>query len=167
MYRFIRYVLETTRDGLKFYPKQCSWIIQAFSDSDFAGDSETRRSVYGCFIYFCGIPIAWKRKSMRSAVLSTTEAEHIALSEVLKEIQLIIQLMSTMNMNDEVPITIYVDNVGAIWLSNNRTTSERTKDVHIRTAFVKEHQEEGMIFINFMKSEENDADIKQRTHQTL
>ena len=67
---------------------------------------------------------------MRSVVLSTTEAEYIALSEVVKETKFIIQLMSTMNMNVEVPITIYVDNVDAIWLSNNRTTSERTKYKH-------------------------------------
>ena len=42
MYRFIRYVLETKRHGLKFYPKRCSWIIQAFSDRDFAGGKEMR-----------------------------------------------------------------------------------------------------------------------------
>ena len=91
---------------------------------------------------------------MRSVVLSTTEAEYIALSEVVKEIKFIIQLMSTMNMNVETPITIHVDNVGAIWLSNNKT---RTKYVHIRTAFVKEYQEEGKILIKLKKSEENDC----------
>ena len=63
-----------------------------------------------------------------------------------------------MNVNVEVPITIYIDNVGAICLSNNRTTSERTKHVQIRTAFVKEYQKEGKILMKFMKSEENDAD---------
>ena len=99
---------------------------------------------------------------MRSVVLSTTEAEYIALLEVVKEIKFIIQLMSTMNMDVEVPITIYVDNVGAIWLSNYRTTSERTKHVHIRTPFVKEYQEEGKILIKFVKSEENDADINMK-----
>ena len=82
---------------------------------------------------------------MRSVVLSTTEAEYIALSGLVKEIKFIIQLMSTMNIHVELPITIYVDNVGAIWLSNNRTTNERTTHVHIRTAFVKEYQEEGKI----------------------
>ena len=115
MYRIIRYVLDMKEYGLKFYPKRCTWTIQAFSDSDFAGDKETRRSVYGYFIYFCGIPIAWKSKGMRSVVLSTTEAEYIALSEVVKEIKLVIQLTSTMNMNVKTPIKIYVDNVGAIW----------------------------------------------------
>ena len=77
--------------------------------------------------------------------MSITEAEYIALSEVVKEIEFIIRLMCTMNVKVEVPITIYIDNVRALWLSNSRTTSERTKHVHIRTAFVK--------------SEENDADI--------
>ena len=165
MYRIIRYVLETKRYGLEFYPKRCSWIIHAFSDSVFAGDRETRRSVYGYFTCFCGIPIAWKSKGMRSVVLSTTEAEYIALSEVVKEIKFIIQLMSTMNVNAEVPMTIYIDNVGAIWLSNNRTTSERIKHIHIRTAFVKEYKEEGKILIKFVKPEENDADIN--TKNTL
>ena len=74
LYRVIRYVLETKRYGLKFYPKRCSWFFQAFSDSDFARDKERRRSVYGYFIYFCGIPIEWKSKGMRSVVLSTMEA---------------------------------------------------------------------------------------------
>ena len=92
-------------------------------------------------------------------VLSTTEAEYNALSELVKEIKFIVQLMSTMNMNIEVTITNYVGSVGAIWLSNNRTTSERTKHVHIRTAFVKEYQEEGKILVIFVTSEENDADI--------
>ena len=106
MYRIIRYVLETNTYGLRFYPKRFSWIIQAISDSDFAGDRETRRSVYGYFIYFCRIPITWKSKGMRSVVLSTTEAEYIGLSEVVKEIKFIIQMMSTMNVKVEVPITI-------------------------------------------------------------
>ena len=64
-----------------------------------------------------------------------------------------------MNVNVELPITIYADSVIAIWLSNNRTTSERTKHIHIRRAFVKEYQEEGKILITFVKSEVNDANI--------
>ena len=54
---------------------------------------------------------------------------------------------------------MHVDNVGAIWLSNNRTTSDRTKHIAIRTSFVKEYQEDGNIIIKFVKSEENEADV--------
>ena len=88
---------------------------------------------------------------MRSVVLATTEAEYIALSEVVKGIKFIIRMLKTMNVNVETHITIYIDTVGTIWLSNNRTTRERTKHVHIRTAFVKEYQEEGKIFIKVCK----------------
>ena len=135
------------------------WALKALSDSDFASDKETRISVFGYIIYFCGIPIAWRSKGMKSVVLSTTEAEYMALSEVVKELKFIVQLLQTMNIEVELPITVHVDNVGAIWLSNNRTTSDRTKHIDIRTSFVKEYQEDGKIIIEFVKSEENEADI--------
>ena len=64
-----------------------------------------------------------------------------------------------MNIEVELPITVHVDNVGAIWLSNNRTTSDRTKHIDIRASFVKEYQEDGKIIIKFVKSEEKEADI--------
>ena len=96
---------------------------------------------------------------MKSIVLSTTEAEYMALSEVMKELKFIIQLLQTMNIEVELPITVYVDNVGAIWLSNNRTTSDKTKHIDIRTSFVEEYQEDEKINIKFVKSENNEADL--------
>ena len=59
---------------------------------------------------------------MKSVVLSTTEAEYMALSEVVKELKFIVQLLQTMNIQVELLNTVFVDNVGAIWLSINRTT---------------------------------------------
>ena len=134
------------------------WALEALSDSDFASDKETRISVFGYIIYFCGIPIAWRSKGMKSVVLSTTEAEYMAMSEVVKELIFIVKLPQKMNIEVELPITVHVDNVGAIWLSNNRTTGDRTKHIDIRTSFVKEYQEDGKI-IKFVKSEDNEADI--------
>ena len=64
-----------------------------------------------------------------------------------------------MNIEVELPITVHVDNVGVIWLSNNRTTSNRTQHIDIRTSFVKEYQDDRKIIIKFVKSEENEADI--------
>ena len=135
------------------------WALKALSDSEFASDMETRISAFGYIIYFCQIPIAWRSKGIKSVVLSTTEAEYMALSEVVKELKFRIQLLQTMNIEVELPITVHVDNVGAIWLSNNRTTSHRTKHIDIRTSFVKEYQVDGKIIIKFVKSEDNDANI--------
>ena len=48
---------------------------------------------------------------MKSVVLSTTEAEYMALSEVAKELKFIVQLLQKMNIEVELPKTVYVDNV--------------------------------------------------------
>ena len=161
MYKPIRFVLSTKDSGLRFKLMKNikKWALKALSDSDFASDKETRISIFGYIIYFCGISIGWRSKGMKSVVLSTTEVEYIALSEVVKELKFIVQLLQTMNSEVELPITVYVDNVGEIWLSNNRTTSDRTKHIDIRTSFVKEYQEDGKIIIKFVKSEVNEADI--------
>ena len=92
-------------------------------------------------------------------MLSTTEAKYMALSEVIKELRFIVPLLQTMNVEVELPITVHVDNVGAIWLSNNRTTSDRTNHIDIRTSFEKEYQEDGEIIIKSVKSEDKEADI--------
>ena len=104
---------------------------------------------------------------MKSVVLSTTEAEYMALSELVKELNFIVQLLQTMNITVELPITVHVDNDGAIWLSNNRNTGDRTKHIYIRTAFVKEYQEDGKTIIKFVKSEDNEADISTKNTSSI
>ena len=76
MYRVINFVREAKTLGLWMVPifKDGIWKLEVPSDSDFANDMNTRYSVHGYIIYFCGIAVAWKRKSMKSVVLSTTEA---------------------------------------------------------------------------------------------
>ena len=112
MYKVIRFVLSTKDYGLKFELRKGmkKWAIKALSDSDFASGKETRISVFGYIIYFCGIPIAWRSRGMKSVVLSRTEAEYMALSEVVKELRFIVQLLQTMNIEVELPITVHVDN---------------------------------------------------------
>ena len=89
---------------------------------------------------------------MKSVVLSTTEAEYMALSEVVKELKFIVQLLQTKNNTVELPITVHVDKVGAILLPNNRNTGDRTKHIDKRTSFVKEYEEDEKIIIKFVKS---------------
>ena len=139
------------------------WALKALSESDFVSDKETKISVFGYIIYFVGIPVPSRSKGIKSVVLSTTEAEYMALSEVVKELNFIVKLLPTMNIEVELPIPVHVDNVDAIWLSNNRTISDRTKHIDIRTSFVKEYQEDGRIIIKYVKSEETEADIFTKT----
>ena len=77
----IKSVLESKGKGLKMNPiayLHALWTLLAFSDTDWGADEDSRISVYGFIIYFCGIPIASKNQGMKSVVLSSTEAEYIA-----------------------------------------------------------------------------------------
>jgi ribosomal protein L24 len=136
-----------------------TWSIKGYSDSDYCADKETRRSITGFIVYLMGVPISWKSKGQRGVVLSTTEAEYVAISETVREIKFILQVMESMELTIEYPVTVHVDNVGAIFLANNRTTSERTKHVDIRHHFVREHIEDGVVKIVFVRSKHNDADL--------
>jgi hypothetical protein len=48
--------------------------LEGISDSEYGADQETRRSVYGWNLYFCGALISWKSKASSSVKLSLTEA---------------------------------------------------------------------------------------------
>ena len=160
--RTIKYVIDTKDRGLKIrplYPDNSTYTLEGITDSEYAGDRDTRISVYGYVIYFCGAPIAWKSKSGKSVTLSSTEAEYFAISEVAKELLFIKQTIESMGIQVQLPIKIKTDNVGAIYLSNNYTTSQRTKHIDVRTHFVRQHIEDGIFKIAFVKSAENDADI--------
>ena len=141
------------------------WKLEALSDSDFANDKDTRYSVYGYINYFCGVPVAWKSKSMKSVVLSTAEAEYVAVSEVVKEIKFLYQMLRSMGINVSLPIKVQVDNVGAIWMANNCSVSERTNHVDLRAHSVRDMIKDQVIEIYFVKSAEHDSDIMTNNQQ--
>jgi hypothetical protein len=161
MIRVIKFVLDTENHGLKIKPNMTKggFYLEGISDSEYAGDKETRISVYGYVLYFCGAPIAWKSKAGKSVTLSSTEAEYFAASEIAKEAIFARNVIESMGIELKYPIAIRVDNVGAIYLANNYSTSQRTKHIDIRTHFVREFIEDGIIKIIFIRSEDNDADI--------
>ena len=58
-----------------------------------------------------------------------------------------------------------MDNVGAIWLANKSSVSERTKHVDLRAHFVRDMIKDQVIEINFVKSAENYSDIMTKNQQ--
>lgn len=164
MLRVIKYILDTKDMGLRIEPTLTKsadepWDLVCYSDSDYAGDPDTRRSVSGYILYVKGVPISWRSKAQRSITLSSSEAEWFALSEATKEIMFVLQLLESMHIKVQLPITIRVDNIGAIWMSQNANASARTKHIDIRTKYVNEYCEDGVLKIIFVKSAENDSDI--------
>ena len=159
----MKYVISTKHLALKLKPKfedeEEEWSVIAYSDSDFAGNVENRRSIAGFVLYLNGAPISWKSKGMKSTALSSSEAEFISLSETAKEVSFVYQVMKSMGIELKLPIVIRVDNIGAIFMSENVAISNRTKHVDVRYHFVREFVQDGFIKVIFVKSEENDADL--------
>jgi hypothetical protein len=92
--------------------------------------------VYHLFLWSSN---AWKSKSGKSVTLSSTEAEYFALSEVAKEVIFVKQVVDSMGYKISFPLMIKVDNVEAIYLANNHTTSQCAKHIDIHQHLVREY----------------------------
>ena len=150
--------------ALKLQPsirKDLKYKIEVYSDSEFAGDPETRTSVYGFITFFCGAPVSWKSKSNKCVTLSSTEAEYYAASEAAKELLFLSNIIEGMKEKERMilPMILRMDNTGAIYIANNQTTGPRTKHIDIRTHYVRNMIIEGLIKTLFVKSADNTADI--------
>ena len=57
------------------------------------------------------------------------------------------------------PITCHVDNIGAIFIAENVTTTSRTKHIDLRYRFIHEYIDDGFMKVIFCRSEDNKSDI--------
>ena len=60
--------------------------LTGYSDADWAGDINNRRSTTGYIIMLNGGAIAWRSHLQPTVALSTMEAEYMALTEATKEL---------------------------------------------------------------------------------
>jgi transposase InsO family protein len=161
MKRIIKFVLDTKTFGLKLHPisdKELKWELTVYSDSDWAGDKEDRRSIGGFVIFLNGALIMWRSRAQKSVALSSSEAEFYALSEAAKEIKFIAQVLLSMGISVQLPIYVNVDNIGAIFMTENASTSSRSRHMDTRYHFTREMQDEGLIKVIFVKSADNYSD---------
>jgi hypothetical protein len=90
--------------------------------------------------------------------LSSTEAKLYAPSEAAKEFKFIVQILVAMEIPVKLPVIVPVHNVGAIYMSEDVSTSSRTKHTGTRYHFVREFVKEGFVEIIFVRSEDNTSD---------
>ena len=81
------------------------------------------------------------------------------MSEAAKEISFIVQLLESMSVEVKKPIVVYVDNISAIFMSENASATSRTRHIDARYHFVREFIEEGFLKIGFVKTTENKSDL--------
>ena len=64
--------------------------------------------------------------------LFNSKAEWVALSEAVKDVMFVIQLMASMKISFKLPVTTRDDYVGAIFMASNITNTSCTKHMDIR-----------------------------------
>ncbi|GMF37336.1 unnamed protein product [Phytophthora lilii] len=115
--------------------------LTAYSDAAYANCPDTRQSVGGFITYMCGSPISWQSRKHHTVVLSTTEAEYIALCHCMQEVIFLKLLLVELKHESPHAITLFEDNQSCVKLSYNPERHGRSKHIDIRYHFVQEKVE--------------------------
>ena len=130
-----------------------------FSDSDFAGNVDDRRSVSGCVVFLCGAPVVWRCHSQHLVTLSTAEAETVALTDSVTEVVWLRSLLHDMGYPQTKPTLVLVDNTAAIAIANNEHGSRRTKHFDTRHKYNGQCIRLGITRVQHVASDANLADF--------
>ncbi|GJS84617.1 retrovirus-related pol polyprotein from transposon TNT 1-94 [Tanacetum coccineum] len=141
-----------------WYPKDSSISITAFADADHAGCQDTRRSTSGSMQFLGDRLVSWSSKRQKSATISSTEAEYIAMSGCCAQILWIRSQLTDYGLGFN-KIPMYCDNKSAIALCCNNVQHSESKHIDIRFHFIKEHVENEVIKLYFVNTEYQLADI--------
>ena len=165
--RVLRYVKGTLNYGL-LYSKSKDNLIECvgYSDADWAGDNDDRKSTSGYSFHMSGASISWNSSKQTCVALSTAEAEYVALSNATQEAMWLKTLLKELNFDSCSPMTLFGDNTAAIRISNDAQCSRKTKHIDIKFNYVRDKVLSKDICLEFCKSEDMIADglTKALTH---
>jgi len=174
--RIMRYIKGHVKDKLIYqsyvHHDIKSWMpcVETYTDADWGGDLDTRKSTTGYIIKIDGNTISWTSRRQASITLSTAEAEYMAITDATKEVlwtrQLIKEIMNVIHEGDATYIdkslpysVIYTDNQAAKAISENDTHHNKTKHIDIRYRFIQQHINNKDIKIEWIPTQQQQADI--------
>ncbi|XP_058767070.1 uncharacterized mitochondrial protein AtMg00810-like [Vicia villosa] len=105
--------------------------ILGFSDADWGGCIETRRSISGYCFFIGDSLLSWKSKKQPIVSCSSTEAEYRALAYATRELQWMCFLLHDYHQHSSRLPVLYCDNQSSIQISTNTVFHERTKHIDI------------------------------------
>jgi hypothetical protein len=123
--------------GLTLHASTATDIV-AYSDADWAGCPDTRRSTFGYCVYLGPSLISWSSKRHPTVSRSNAEAEYRVVANAVAECSWLRQLLLELSCPVDKATIVYCDNVSAIYLSANPVHHRRTKHIELDIHFVRE-----------------------------
>jgi histone deacetylase 1/2 len=156
--RILRYVSLTVSYGLHIRPNP-SGVLSAYSDADWAGSPDDRRSTGGYAVFFGSSLIAWSARKQATVSRSSTEAEYKAVANATAELIWVQSLLKELGVPQPRPPILWCDNIGATYLSANPVFHARTKHIEVDYHFVRERVSRRLLQIKFISSKDQLAHI--------
>nr|GEV35599.1 hypothetical protein [Tanacetum cinerariifolium] len=155
--RIFRYLKSNSKLGL-WYPKESPFDLVAYSDSDYGGANQDRKSTTrGC--QFLGRRlISWQCKKQTIMATSTTEAEYVAAASGCGQVLWIQNQLLDYEYNF-LNTKIYMDNNSAICIVKNPVYHSKTKHIEIRHHFIRDCYENKLINVDHIYIDDNVADL--------
>ena len=151
MYRVMNYCLNTSERGKVFKPRRTckpeematfEFVVEGYSDSDYAKDPIKRRSVSGFCSFIEGCVLNTKSRMQPITSLSVTEAELVAATECAQDLLYVKHVMESIGLKVRTPMNLNIDNSGCIDLICNWSAGGRTRHMETRMYFLRELKEE-------------------------
>ena len=105
--------------------------MYAYSDSDLAGDPDTRRLITSVVCILSGAPVLWEAHRQKIMTLSTAEAEYVSACMAVKDWIWLRKLLSDIGRHCTDSTVFNVDNQSTIKLVKNPEFYKRTKHIDV------------------------------------
>jgi hypothetical protein len=155
--RVLRYLRGTVNMALVY--RNGETHLNAFVDSDYAGDTVDRKSMSGYFVKIGDAACIWGSKKQIAVALSTCEAEYHALTMAAKEVVWIRRVLEEAGVGISGATPVRSDNQSAIaWATAERIPLNRAKHIDVRVHFIRELVRCGVVSVEYVPTAINDAD---------
>jgi histone deacetylase 1/2 len=155
--RILRYVRGTSGIRLKI-TKSPVMIVSGFSDANWAGDIDDRRSTGGFAIFYGPNLISCSARKQATVSRSSTEAEYKSLANATAEMVWVEALLKELGIKLRCPPRLWRDNLRATYLSVNLVFHARAKHIKIYFHFVREKVAWRQLEIRFVSTKDQIAD---------